>query len=461
MIPKGTILVAEKFDRFARMRRHVTQDWVRRVTAQGIKIAMADTGRIWNENPSLFEDMELLWQAETSFAYSENISNRVMSARERALERAEKREAGTRWVLNRRVAGWLTVKETWDVYQLSADGVGAPSIARRLNDRSDCPAWGKWRKIAQPKWDTTVIRALLKNPAVEGDYIVGAMNERKGAEYKLPRTIHGYFPRIVDADLVERARAGVQARKAAVPPRRPRGAKLAASPPPKDPSKPKRSNGVANLFAGLLRCSECGGVAHVGWSGNGRSVNKHAICDAAVKSRGCANKAVFHYSQFERAAVNAILHLALDNRFFENTDDLARLRIQIAEARKRVGDLRARRKNWMEKFDRPEDRNDPDIEDRIREWGTEIKAKNAEISHLEVEIAKASGAASDIEYLKRVTDIVEAMESEDDDARDQARRRVQAAFKAIVMSVELAPTDTYCVPPQRTMTSSFKAGSWR
>ncbi len=78
---------------------------------------MADTKRVLTDNPSLFEDMESLWQAETSFAYSDNISTRVPSARKAALERAEKRETGTRWVLNCRVAGWLTVT-TWDGFDV-------------------------------------------------------------------------------------------------------------------------------------------------------------------------------------------------------------------------------------------------------------------------------------------------------------------------------------------------------
>lgn len=433
LVEPGTIVVAEKFDRFARLPRRDTQAWIHKITDAGMKIALVDPGKVYDDNTSLVDDIEILLRAELAWQESEQKSERVLSAKAKAWAKAEAKEGA--WVMNSRIPGWLKVKPTRDgfivdlsrkqivndIYQLSADGIGAPGIAKRLNERGDDP-WGTWRK-GPMKWDTAQIKTILKHPAVEGDYVPGAAApvRSRPEEIKMPGRIVGYFPRIVDADLVQRGRSGVVARK------------LIGK---------RGKTGIANLFAGLSHCGRCSGRAHIGWST--RSLNKYLRCDNASRGRGCSNKAQFNYGAFERAALDAILHLAMDERFFESTDDVARFRIELANAHKAISEAQTEKNRWMDKFGAGDD--DPEVQARIRRLNEKLKALVGETSRLGDAIRTASGAVSDIEHLKRVHDIRATIYDPDEALREQARGKVQRALKSVVQTVELDPADHYRSP---------------
>lgn len=447
LIAPGTVIVAEKFDRFARLPRRETQAWIHKVTDSGLKIGLHDPGKLYDANTSLVDDIEILLRAELAWQESDQKSGRVLDAKRRAWTRAELKEGA--WVMNSRVPGWLTVRPTRDgfivdegradvvrdIYRWSADGIGAPGIAKRLNDRGDLP-WGKWRKDGSPnKWDTVQIRTILAHPAVEGDYVPGAVAPKRSRAdpIKIEGRIVGYFPRIVDADLVEQARGGVMARK------------LVGN---------RGKGGIANLFSGLTRCGYCMGKAHIGWST--RSKNRYLRCDNAQRGRGCTNKAQFNYSGFEEAALSEVLHFAMDDRFFESTDDVARHRIEMATLTKQVADLTTKKNRWMVMFEEGDD--DPAIRTRIRELNDQIKATKAEITQVEGQIIEASGAVSDVEHLKRIHNIRETLSDPDDNLRHQARAKVQKALKSVVSMVICDPADTYRGEPERTLTLSIGAG---
>ena len=205
-----------------------------------------------------------------------------------------------------------------DVYEMAAQGKGARWIAKELNERG-IPAWGIWRKTeSTPTWEIGSVKPILSQPSVEDDYVPGFSNT-SARRTKFDQRIVGYYPRIVDADLVARARAQVEARKTG-------------------PRKGGRhTRGLANLFAGVVVCESCGNRMHLQSSGQ-LHPNRYWKCNFAARLRGCSQKAMFRYDPFERAALYEILHLALDDRYFAEPDQTASSTVVLASVEKAIAD---------------------------------------------------------------------------------------------------------------------------
>lgn len=154
--------------------------------------------------------------------------------------------------------GWLRRKEgseerAWEVipelaaivvrvFELAADGIGGPSIARIANSQ-------KWliptRKtaVSTMHWHSRLPHILLKNRAVLGE-TEHRLTNRKALEgagstepIKTGQVIRDYYPRIVSDRLWHRAQDAIESRKT-VP--------------------PKRDQNYYNIYAGLLKCGHCG-----------------------------------------------------------------------------------------------------------------------------------------------------------------------------------------------------------
>lgn len=260
-IPHGSIILAERLDRLSRRPVAEAMAWLHNLTSRGVHVAIADKRKVFTEGMS-FEDF---LGSALSFAQSNEESakksERIISAKTALWKLAERREG--KWTnLAARPPLWLARNEArngWiidsdrealirDIYQWSADGLGAVLITNRLNEIGEKP-WGKWRRYQDGKWGRTAVRQLLNNPAVEGDLVpVKGMFEGK--------VLHGFYPRIVDADVVAMARAQQTARK-----RRPGRWSGAGKPPQASDERRvarKQSGGFGSLFAGSTYCGECG-----------------------------------------------------------------------------------------------------------------------------------------------------------------------------------------------------------
>jgi DNA invertase Pin-like site-specific DNA recombinase len=251
VIPYGTVLVVEKLDRISRLEVRQTQRWMEDLCEAGISIATVEGSQVYDDKSlrsNLMQTFEILMRGKLAHDESTQKSERISDARRRAFQQAK----ATGRVITASCPSWLKPKPDRsgfdviesraeiirDIYQMSADGMGSPWIARDLNQRG-IKAWGKWRKHHSTEtWEIAAVLNILRHPSVEGDYVSGF--GRTGV--KLEGHIVGYYPRVVDADLVARARAALKTR---VFIRGPKGA------------------GIANLFAGVVRCAICGGPMHL------------------------------------------------------------------------------------------------------------------------------------------------------------------------------------------------------
>jgi DNA invertase Pin-like site-specific DNA recombinase len=423
-IPPGSVLVVEKLDRLSRQEPRTTQRWMEDLCAAGLSIATVSGDRVYDDaglRADLMGTFEILMRAKLAHDESTQKSERVLDRIGRNMQRAK--ETGR--VITAKAPGWLLARKDrsgFDVvedraaivrrmYEMAAEGKGARWIAKELNEQG-LPAWGYWRGAnSTPTWETTYVALILRHPSVEGDYVPGFSNT-SASRTKFRERIVGYYPRIVDADLVARARTAVDARKT---------------------GGGRHTRNVANIFAGLVFCHACGNKMHLRSNGE-KPPKRHWQCVHAARSRGCGQRAMFRYEPFETAALDAVLHLALDDRFFAAPDRTGELVIKVAEVQKAVDDRNEQAARLAKVLARVDDA--PHVEQELISTQREIRELEAQCSRLEEALAAARGAVTPAEHLRRVRDVRNALDDADPDIRRAARLKVQGALRELGCRVE-------------------------
>lgn len=417
-IPAGSILLVEKLDRLSREGPDVAHDWMREMFRHGLKIAAVGSGdTIFQQGGSLLGTFEILMKAELAEVESTQKSQRVRSAFATNLKAAH-----TGRKITSKAPGWLVLRPDRSgfdlipdraetirlIYQMSADGFGAPSIARKLNELGRKP-FGGWRKGTET-WESSSVAMLLRHPGVEGDYVRGWLTPAKVGNGE--RIIGYYDHRVVDADLVARARAGVASR---------------------DKTGGARRTERVNLFSGLVYCEACAERMNM------RTTKKAAQyryfqCSSAHMNRGCDHKALFPYEAFEASALNEILHLVLDDRHFQRPDDSYKASVAVAEAKKALADLTERKRRLLRNASMLED-DDPDLQAELVELVGKQAAATEALEAAEKALEIARGAVSPAEHLNRVLGLRNALYAEDVETRSVARMKVADALTGMGVRV--------------------------
>ena len=425
-IPPGSVLVVEKLDRLSRQEPRVTLRWLEDLCSLGLTIATVDGNRVYDDaglRANLMGVLEILIGAKLAHDESQKKSERVLDRIGRNMERART----TGQVISAKCPGWLIAKTdrsgfeiieeraelVRDIYRMAADGKGARWIAKELNERG-IPAWGKWRKPGStPTWEITSVKMILGQPSVEGDYLPGFSNT-SSKRTKFDQRIVGYYPRIVDAELVARARAQVDGRKTG-------------------PRKGGRhTRNVANLFASVVVCGRCGNRMHLRTTGSGGPA-RYWQCNFASRSRGCTQKAMFRYEPFERAALDQILHLVLDDRYFSSPDQTAGLASKLAELDKVIADQNEQIGRLVDVLSRVA--NSPAIEAKLVDAERTVRDLTAQRAETALALETAKGAVTPAQHLERVREVRGALDDPDPEVRRAARLRVHNAIAGLGCTV--------------------------
>ncbi|MFN3668138.1 MAG: recombinase family protein [Brevundimonas sp.] len=418
-IGPDVVLVVEKLDRLSRQETRTTLRWMEDLCAAGLTIATVDGGKIYDDaglRADLMNVFEILMRAKLAYDESQQKSERITDRFGRNIERARM----TGQIITAKAPGWLVAKAdrsgfdviddraqmVRDVYQMAADGKGARWIAKELNEKG-IPAWGHWRKEGStPTWEIGSVKMILSQPSVEGDYMPGHSNT-SAKRTKFDQRVVGYYPRIVDADLVARARAQVEARRTG--PRTGGG----------------HTRGVANLFASVVVCEACGNRMHLRSSGRIR----YWQCNYAARSRGCTQKEMFRYEPFERAALDEILHLALDDRYFAQPDSTASAAAALAGLEKAIADQKEQVDHWVESLGRIG--SSEALEAKLVDAERSLRALGARRDEAVKVLDAAKGAVSPAQHLERVRDVRAALDDPDRAVRLAARLKVHNAIVAL------------------------------
>ncbi|WP_426028019.1 recombinase family protein [Brevundimonas sp. TWP2-3-4b2] len=450
----GTVLVVEKLDRLSRQGHRLARRWLEKVIECGMVVAVSTHDKQYDDASldSMLDAIEVWMAAKLAMDESAEKGRRVGAAWHRKL--TEKAERGE--VMTARCPGWLTPVEIGQgdqgtsfrivteraavirsVYEWTAAGDGIARIAKRLAGTAK-----PWGDTGGNGFTPTHIMRWIDGPQPEGDMIPYFANRKK----ENGKRVVGYYPRIVDADLVSRARAGRMGRRKT-------GGR-------------RYINAYGNLFMGVMRCSRCSGVVTM-QRGPSSAKNKHAgpgylHCANASLGRGCDSGVMYRYLDFEKAALAEILHLALDDSFFQKPGETLAANIALAEARKAVEVVRERLDNITTTMSLVKDPA-PLIEkyDRLVD---ELTLAQAGVVDADEALILAKGQIGPNGHLQRVLSVKDAMSSDDFDTCLDARQKVHEAIKGVVEMVVCDPEDHFGAEenanrPQKTLTMILVGGA--
>lgn len=447
-IAPGTILVVEQLDRLSRQGHQIALGWLQRVCTAGIKVSVVQGDRLYDAeglNEKIFDVIEVLIRAKLAHDESLNKGRRVAAAWSQKLEAAK-----SKTVLTKGCPGWLEVAPEGmgeddtgfriiperaavirQIFEWCADGYGVGRIVRKLNDAKVLP----WSRHGSG-WSPTHILRLIEAPMAEGDFIPYYANRQKPDGER----IVGYYPRVVDADLVARAKAGLISRRRS--------------------GGPRYENGWGNLFLGTFVCSNCRGnmtVKRGPQRREGKPIGPAYIgCVNAGLNRGCDRRQLFRYRDFEEAAVSEMLSLVLDDRFFQKPDRTVQLSIASADAKKDLNDRRERAKRLIDLFSRLQS---PEVEQELVGLTDTIRDIEARVKELDGLLAVAKGEVIPAEHIKRVLEVRSELASEDKEVRLAARMRVHEAIKGVVDQVVCDAFDRFGNgEPKKTFTLILAGG---
>ncbi len=166
--------------------------------------------------------------------------------------------------------------------------------------------------------------------------------------------------------------------------------------------------------------------------------SRYLTCYEANRANGCSHRTTYHYRPFEGAALDTILHFALDERFFRQgakSNDLTR---EIAELEKAIRDKRAEADRAYSMWDRTAS---PAAERRLLECEAEGKRLGDKLATLNSKLEQAKGAASAEAHLKRVHGVREALAHKNEEVRFPARLRVSEALQSVIHYVRCETED--------------------
>jgi DNA invertase Pin-like site-specific DNA recombinase len=308
-VAPGTFLIVESLDRLSRANVTKAFTLLLSIVSNGIHVATLSDGQIYTSE-TLDENSGQIFMALGSMlrAHDESRtkSQRIVAAwtSKRVAARDSKR------LLTRTVPLWLKVSPKKDridvvqeradvvreIFELTRDGWGATSIAKRFNERG-YPAWGlrpkKDRGSGKSIWHESYVKKILTNRAVLGELqphrVEHSSSVRKGHRVPQGEKIIDYYPRVVSDDLFLAAKAAVSARASS--------------------GRGRKGSSFRNLFSGLLYCGACGRSMRFLDKGTvKRGASQWLTCTNRRLGGGC-NARPWRYLPFETAFIRFMKHI--------------------------------------------------------------------------------------------------------------------------------------------------------
>jgi DNA invertase Pin-like site-specific DNA recombinase len=438
LIPYGSVLIVEQLDRISRRPPMEVMNWISRVVNAGLTIVTANNNQIISKDELEHNQLgivSIVFDACRGYAESKHKSDRVSDSWR---IKREKLERGETIKKSGRCPAWLRLNPVINdfeqildrvtivqrIFQLSDAGIGRERIAAILNDERVEP-WGVGNSKAE-KWHASYIQKIRTNPAVLGEYQPHTKSRSDTKRQPAGEPISDYYPQIIDPVLFAR----VNRRK---------------------PKNAGRKGEISNLFSGLVRCAECGGMvvyrnkASAGAMRRNRkgdaiwkvsSDQTYLACGNYKSETRCRNKHFIRYRPLRDAVLDQVLHLALDDSFFAQAEHVGKIEQHLALKKRERDNLKARASRYLDAMG---DDDDPDLRRKWREARAAVRGTEDELRKVERELVDAKGRVSPSEHLKRVASVRAELDDPDPARRLAARYRVMGALGEIVTLMQLMP----------------------
>jgi DNA invertase Pin-like site-specific DNA recombinase len=294
-LPPRSWLLIEAFDRFSRAEALIAiQHFISLLTA-GVTIGITGDQTIIRPTANYIELLTPLIKLGGAHA-----DNQARTERTRASWRQRMADVGPEEPLTARCPGWLRVVDAvrangrvrgghYDVvagrdevvrgiFRDCAAGIGAETIARRLNEQGVEPF------STGSGWHKSYIVKLFNNPAVIGDYV--PHTRANGLKrHSLGGVVKNVYPKIVDEVLFFRAQTARKARQQ---------------------TGGRNGPGFRNILRGLCKCVECRGPMIMISKGQAPKGGDYWLCDNWNRRRACKNSIRLRAEPFERLLLDLL-----------------------------------------------------------------------------------------------------------------------------------------------------------
>lgn len=329
-VQKGSYLLVESFDRLSRQEVPAAFGLFMSLTNAGINIVTLGDGHLYEAGKTdmleLVHSIVIMGRAHEE---SKTKSERISAAW------ASKRSAIGEKKLTARSPGWLRLTEDRKTFELipdrveivrrifkeTAEGIGAFSIVRRLNQEKVRP-FG--HGVA---WQKSSLDKIILSKAAIGEF--QPHRRTQGGFEPVGEPIAKYYPPAVDQDLFYRAQSARASRRLN--------------------SAGARGKQISNLFSGLAMCGYCQGRMHYLNKGKPPRGGAYLVCDAANRKADC-NVALWRYDAFETSFLTFVEELDLEPLAHDGAEAARRgaLDADIQALEGRLIDLRSKRDRTFE-----------------------------------------------------------------------------------------------------------------
>jgi len=294
-IEKGSILIIESLDRLSRQAVIKTLSLFTSILSSGIEIATLADNQHYTEE-SINDVGQLMYSLiSMSRAHEESA---IKARRGKAVwDNKRKLALEERRPMTRQCPRWLTVSKDMktflvneerveiirDIFNLSIAGMGQRKIASRLNETGIKPFTKKGM------WNSTYIRALIKNRALLGEF------QPKHRGMPVGEVIPDFYPAVIDEELFYRAQTASSKR-------------LSPS------SAGRKGPTFSNIFTGICKCAHCGSTFRLIKSKD----TSYLTCSNNYMRAGCECATRWRYRFVENAI---LLKLSASVHWFSNIED--------------------------------------------------------------------------------------------------------------------------------------------
>lgn len=370
-IEAGSYLLVESMDRLTRQTVPKAMNLLLGLTARGICVAILDDNKVYSER-SNDEDTFALMSALVSMSRAHDESRRKsgMLAEAWKNKRLLARRDGK--VTTSKVPGWLKVKNgqveeiperveiVREIFELTKNGFGAYSIARRLNERNERP----WSTRKNAVWRESYIKKIVRSRTVLGEYQPHVMTTVSGRIERTPdgESLKGYYPEIVSLVLYQEANAAVDRRKIN--------------------GMGRKGARYANLFTGLLRC-QCGSGYRYIDKGSPPKGGNYLQCSVSFSKGSCKARAI-RYGIFEPMLLGVIDTLDISGVLGES------------KLPDKLRELKIRKADYSEQ-ERREEMESANILNAIKQGGAGSRLLGAELTRIENSLVSTKIALAQVE----------------------------------------------------------------
>lgn len=336
-IPKGSFLLVENLDRLSRAQPLIAVDLLQRICGQEITVVTLIDGQKYTDLNN--NQMQLILSVLTfQRAHEESRTKQKRLQESWTAKRAKASEQpltsnAPKWLKpilgkDKKIVRFELHRERVEVvnriFRESVGGIGAWSIARRLN-KASTPTFGRSKG-----WQASYIKKILSSRTVLGEFQPHHFNDKKREPFGDP--IPNYYPAIISEEVFAAANAAIKARQ------------------PDKGGGGRTGENYANLFKGLLFCARCGAAIRLLNKGKLPKGGRYLVCDAGHRGMACSKKE-WRYESFERAFFHhADFHLGIHDAQAANERMLPTLDGKIEVAIGKLDGLKRQAERMDESF---------------------------------------------------------------------------------------------------------------